>query len=115
MYINKQSNHPPNMIRDIPKAISKRLSVISCNKSMFDKTVHVYEKGLKNSCFNEKISYIEKDKPSEQHRNNKKKRKRNIIWFNPPYSVNVITNIGKFFFKIIKKNVPKKHQFYKNI
>ena len=39
---------------------------------MFDKTVHVYKKALKNSGFNEKISYIEKD-PSEQHRNNKKK------------------------------------------
>ena len=61
VYINKQSNHPPNIIRDIPKAISKRLSDISCNKSMFDKTVHVYEKALKNSGFNEKISYIEKD------------------------------------------------------
>ena len=47
IYINKQSNHPPNIIRDIPKAISKRLSDISCNKSMFDKTVHVYEKALK--------------------------------------------------------------------
>ena len=113
IYINKQSNHPPNIIRDIPKAISKRLPDISCNKSMFDKTVHVYEKALKNSGFNEKISYIEKDEPSEQHRNNKKKRKRNIIWFNPPYSVNVKTNIGKMFFKIIKKNFPKNHQFYK--
>ena len=80
---------------------------------MFDKTVHVYEKPLKNSGFNEKISYIEKDEPSEQHRNNKKKRKHNIIWFNPPYSVNVKTNIGKIFFKIIKKNFPKNHQFYK--
>ena len=71
---------------------------------MFDKTVHVYEKALKNSGFNEKISYIEKDEPSEQHRNNK--RKRNIICFNHPYSVNVKTNIGKIFFKIIKKNFP---------
>ena len=87
------------MIRDIPKAISKRLSDISCNKSMLDKTVDVYEKALKNSGFNEKISYIEKHEPSEQHRNNKKKRKRNVIWFNPPYSVNMTTNIGKIFFK----------------
>ena len=26
VYINKQSNHPPNMISDIPKALSKRLT-----------------------------------------------------------------------------------------
>ena len=34
IYINKQSNHPPNIIRDIPKAISKRLSDISGKKSV---------------------------------------------------------------------------------
>ena len=38
IYIKKQSNHPPNVIRDIPKAISKRLSDISCNKNVFEKS-----------------------------------------------------------------------------
>ena len=35
VYINKQSNHPLNIIADIPKAISKRLTNISCNKNTF--------------------------------------------------------------------------------
>ena len=35
VYIYKQSNHPPNIIADIPKAISKRLTNISCNKNVF--------------------------------------------------------------------------------
>ena len=37
VYINIQSNHPPNIIADIPKAISKRLTNISCNKNAFDR------------------------------------------------------------------------------
>ena len=43
----------------------------------------------------------------------KKKRKRNIIWYNPPYSMNVKTNIGKLFFRLLQKHFPKTHKFYK--
>ena len=35
---------------------------------------------------------------------NKRKRRRAIIWFNPPYSANVKTNIDKRFFGILKKS-----------
>ena len=41
VYINKQSNHPPNIITDIPKAISKRLASILCNKNVFDRNVDI--------------------------------------------------------------------------
>ena len=44
VYINKQSNHLPNLIADIPKAISKRLTSISCNKNVFDRNVDIYTK-----------------------------------------------------------------------
>ena len=37
----------------------------------------------------------------------KRKRRRTIIWFNPPYSANVKTNIGKRFFGILKKHFPE--------
>ena len=36
----------------------------------------------------------------------KRKRYRQVIWFNPPYSANVKTNIGKRFFGIILKHFP---------
>ena len=51
VYISKQSNHPPNIIVDIPKAISKRLTIISCNKNVFDRNVDIYQTPLKNSGF----------------------------------------------------------------
>ena len=43
----------------------------------------------------------------------KRKRKRNVICFNPTYSANVKTIIRKAFFKAIKKSFPDYHQFYK--
>ena len=36
VYINKHSNHPLDIINEVPKAISKRLTSISCNKNVFD-------------------------------------------------------------------------------
>ena len=35
------------------------------------------------------------------------KKKRKVIWFNPSFSLNVETNIGKSFFKTLRKNFPK--------
>ena len=51
-----------------------------------------------------------KYKPTEK---SKRTRKRNIIWFNPPFSQHVKTNIGKVFLKLLDKNFPKHHKFHK--
>ena len=48
-----------------------------------------------------------------QKKKEQRKRKRNIIWFNPPYSKNVQTNIGKAFFKLLDKNFPKSNKLHK--
>ena len=66
IYISIQSNHPPNIIADILKAISKRLVNISCNKNVFDRNVGIYQATLKNSGFNGKITYNDQ---SEQANN----------------------------------------------
>ena len=39
----------------------------------------------------------------------KKQRKRHITWFNPPYSVNVKTNIVNIFLSLRKRYFPKKN------
>ena len=41
------------------------------------------------------------------------KEKRNVIWFNPPCSKNVKTNIGKTFLQLLSKHFPKEHQMNK--
>ena len=86
VYINIQSNHPPNIIADIPKAISKRLTNISCNKNVFDRNVGIYQAALKNSGFDGKITYNNQSEQANnvntEEVNQARKRKRAIIWYN---------------------------------
>ena len=37
---------------------------------------------------------------------------RRIIWFNPPYSKSVATNIGKKFFQLLRLHFPKQHPLH---
>ena len=45
--------------------------------------------------------------------NNKKQQKRNIIWFNPPYSRRRTNQHRKIFLNLIKKHFPPQHKLYK--
>ena len=63
VYINKHSNHPQNIINEVPKAISKRLASISCNKNVFDRNIGIYNTALKNCAFDQTLTYDEQDKP----------------------------------------------------
>ena len=50
----------------------------------------------------------------QQLENNEgRKHKKKIIWFNPSYSKNVKTNVGKVFPKILKKHFPASHILHK--
>ena len=44
---------------------------------------------------------------------NKWKRKRRIICFNPPFSKRIKTNIGKVFLQLLSKHFPKNHKIHK--
>ena len=43
------------------------------------------------------------------------KARRNITWFNPPFSNNVATNIGKEFFSLLAKHFPPSNRLHKII
>ena len=49
LYINKSSNHPPQIINQLPKIISDRLSRNSSNKEVFNTAKGEYEEALKCS------------------------------------------------------------------
>ena len=112
LYISTESNHPPNIIKDIPKIISKRLSNNSSNEEIFNKIKPKYNTALKNSGFNTTITYETHNSNSNQT-NNSKKRKRYILWYNPPYNKNTTTNIAKEFLKLIDKHFPPNSIFHK--
>ena len=88
--------------------IEKRLSEHSSNEKVFYEAAPVYEKALQDAGYDKKLTFNPTNVPKNQ-----KNRKRNIIWFNPPYSKNVETKIGKTFLKLIDKHFPKKHKYHK--
>ena len=65
VYINKQSNHPPNIIADIPKAITEHLTNISCNKNAFHRNVDIYQTALKISGFDGTMIYNDQSEQIE--------------------------------------------------
>ena len=43
----------------------------------------------------------------------RRNRPRNILWYNPPYSKNVKTNVGKCFLSLIDQHFPKSNPLHK--
>ena len=51
LYIHSLSNHPPNVIKQIPNSIQERLSKNSSNGEIFNTAKYEYEDALKKSGF----------------------------------------------------------------
>ena len=54
-YINVQSNHPPNIIKQLPKTIGQPLSNNSSIETIFDEAAPLYEKALSKAGYNVKL------------------------------------------------------------
>ena len=100
------SNRPPNIIKALPDNISKRISNISSVKTTFDNAAPFYNNVLSVSGYKENLTYQQNLTPS------KKVRQREIVFFNPPYSVNGETNIRKTCLKLIDKHLSKTNKFH---
>ena len=105
VYINRKSNHPPTIIKEIPKAIAKRISDISSSEVVFNESIPIYSDALRKRGFHDNVTFI--PKTTNTKTNKKKTRKRKVIWLYPPYCVSVKTNVGRIFLKLIKKHFPK--------
>ena len=114
VYINTKSNHPPSILKSLPAAINRRISDISCNEEVFNRNKQHYEDAPKRSGHNVTLRYADNsDHANSSTQRTHRSRKRNIIWFNPPFSKNVKTNVGKIFLGLIKKHFPKDHRYHK--
>ena len=110
LFINSSSNHPQCVKNAIPKSVETRLSTIASNAGLFDKHKDMYEKSLRTSGFAANLKYC---KVSEKSNVKKKRRKRQITWFNPPFSMNVKSSVGKQFLKLVDKHFPKSNKLHK--
>ena len=85
-YIHVNSDHPPSILRQLPVSVEKRLSSLSSSKEIFEEAAPCYEQYLSNCGYKEKLNYRDATSPNLI---TKRKRQRNILWFNPPYSKTV--------------------------
>ena len=100
-YVNVQSNHPKGVLNQVPMSVQCRLNTISSSKEIFEKAKPEYEKALRDSGHNAKLEYRETQKS-----NKRKRKRRDVIFFNPPFNKEVKTDIGRQFLKLIDKNFP---------
>ena len=49
----------------------------------------------------------------DERARNKRKRKRQIIWYNPPFCKSVATNVAQKFFRLVDRHFPKKSKLHK--
>ena len=108
LYINKHSNHPPSIFRQQPTSINKRISTLSSDKQTYEDAALAYQNALGHSNFSHKLEYT----PHETQRPGRN-RQRNVIWFNPPFSKNVKTNIAPSFLHLVGTHFPAGHKLHK--
>ena len=108
LYIHAESNHPPSIREQIPKSVSKRLSSHSANEEVFNEAAPIYNRALEKSGYSEKVSFS-----APTLRNTRRNRARNVLWYNPPYSKNVETNVARTFLYLVGKHFPVGHRYRK--
>ena len=114
LYINACSNHPPPVIKANPRNINNRISLLSCSEAVFNEEKDIYQNALRRSGYTHIMKYDptveEKPKPMKK----KKRAKRQVCWFNPPWSESVRFPVGKAFLNIVDMCFPKRHPLHKH-
>ena len=77
-----------------------------------------YQEALQKSGYSYPLKFTTPQQQSPESATNKRKRQRNMIWFNPPFSKNVQTNLGREFRNLIENYFPPNRKlrslFHKN-
>ena len=101
-----ESNLPPFIIKQLLLSIESQLSSLTSSEEIFNDSVIPYQDVLEKSGYKHKL----KCKANIDTPSNKNEGKRNILWFNPPYTKNLKT---KIILNLIKKHFRPHHKFQK--
>ena len=86
LYIHAKSNHPANILKQLPMSIETRLPNLSSNSEIFHEASKHYQNILNQSGYSNKLQYKPPNSENENTSKSSKNRKRNIIMLNPPFS-----------------------------
>ena len=79
-YIHAESDHPPSILKQLPKAVEKRISDLSSSKEIFEQSKQYYQEALEKSGHKYTLKY----NPTPENPNQRRKRGRKIIYFTRP-------------------------------
>ena len=68
-YINKEFNHPPNLIKHLPASIEKRLSNNSFDEKIFQESAIYYEDTLNKAGYLDKVVYHAPGASNQENKN----------------------------------------------
>ena len=108
-YLSTHSNHPKCVLKSIPKSVEQRLSQISSNENCFVEQKREYEQALSKAGHEVVLEYKETAQNNDNFnsgtsRKRKKRKGRKCIWFNPPHSDTVSSDIGRLFLNAVEKH-----------
>ena len=81
LYVDSQSNHPPQIIKNIPAGIEIRLVLNSCNEEVFLEAVPDYQNELERCGYSYKLAYNPPVQPTAK--TGSRRVSRSVTWFNP--------------------------------
>ena len=115
-YIDSKSNHPKHVKSSLPLMIGKRLAALSKNESAYNESIPSYKQSLQKSGFPFNLSYndcvVNPSTPTNEARPKRNNRKRQFLFYNPPFCNSVTTNLGKEFLKLVDKHFPRNHIYH---
>ena len=103
-YVHIQSNHPCSVLKNFKTNTENRLSKLCSEKSTFDRHADRFKDILAKSGHPTDLKYSLK--PAQKSKK-KKRNQRTVSWFNPPFNLDVKTNLGKQFFTLCADHFGK--------
>ena len=94
-------------LKHIPIAVINRLQKISSSQSIFEETTQQYQEPIRASGYDHELAYSHKHEKGKY----KKRRRINILYFNPPFCKSVETRVRKCFLEIVDKNFTDDHPY----
>ena len=115
-YVHIHSDHPKQILNNLPLGVQRRLSTISSSKEEFDAAAPPYQAALAAAGHGHRLKYDETAGAGAgatgagawavPPRGNRRRRRRNITYFCLPFSRILETKLGNQFLRAIDESFP---------